>query len=171
MGFEIRKINGPSNDEFMGKKQTFKVVTTIAKTLNMKPRGNEKNGFDPLETCNVDYDFKTCQFVLIWHLKIFVIFYFSRNESLSLLFFCIIHFDVLDIGTKIRGYGIGNSNWVQFVLNVFETILKITFQKCWELELGVPPKTNEFANTSFNLWWKSFWTLNKKFTKFYLNQN
>jgi hypothetical protein len=65
MWFEIRKINGPSNDEFMGKKQTFKVVTTIAKTLNMKPRGNEKNGFDPLESCNVDYDSEIGQFVLI----------------------------------------------------------------------------------------------------------
>jgi hypothetical protein len=29
---------------------------------------------------------------------------------LSLLVFCIIHFDVLGIGTKIWGYGTGNSN-------------------------------------------------------------
>jgi hypothetical protein len=44
MGFEIGKTKGPSKDEFKGKKQPFKVVTTIAKTLNMKPRGNEKMG-------------------------------------------------------------------------------------------------------------------------------
>jgi hypothetical protein len=65
MGFEIRKIKGPSKDEFMGKKQTFKAVTIIAKTLNMKRHGNEKNGFDPLETCNVDYDLEIDQFLLI----------------------------------------------------------------------------------------------------------
>ncbi len=41
-GFEIRKIKGPSKDEFRDKKQPFKVVTTMAKTLNIKPRGNEK---------------------------------------------------------------------------------------------------------------------------------
>jgi hypothetical protein len=65
MGFEIRKIKGPSKDEFRGKKQPFKVVTTIAKTLDMEPRGIKKNGFDPLETCNVDYDLEIGQFVLI----------------------------------------------------------------------------------------------------------
>ncbi len=31
----------------------------------MEPCGNKKNGFDPLETCNVDYDFKIGQFVLV----------------------------------------------------------------------------------------------------------
>jgi len=113
----------------------------------------QKNGFDPLETCNVDYDLEIGWFVLVWHLKIFVISFFSWNESLNLLFSCIIHFDVLDIGTKIWGYGIGNSNCVPFVLIFFQTNSKIVFIKCWELERGVPPRTKEFANTSFKLWW------------------
>jgi hypothetical protein len=65
MGFEVRKIKGPSKDEFKGKKQPFKVVTTIAKTLNMKPCDNEKNGFDALETCDVDYDLEISQIVLV----------------------------------------------------------------------------------------------------------
>jgi hypothetical protein len=92
----------------MGKKQTFKVVTPIAKTLNMKPCGNEKSGFDPLETCNVDYDLEIGQFLLISHLKIFVISYFSWNESLNLLFFFalfILMFWILEPKIEIMGLG------------------------------------------------------------------
>jgi hypothetical protein len=32
----------------------FKLVVTIVETLNMKPHSNEKNGYDPLKTFNVD---------------------------------------------------------------------------------------------------------------------
>jgi hypothetical protein len=48
LGFETIKKWGFGRFEFKGYKKPFKVVVPVTKTLNTRPHGNEKIGFNPL---------------------------------------------------------------------------------------------------------------------------